>query len=75
MENKWNITLKIKDENVLELEKTLNIYFDVISFKILPDTEKMYEENTTFKKLVKGVKDAQRLRDKYINDHNSEYKK
>lgn len=75
MESKWNITLKLKDEDVLKLEKTLNIHFNVISFKILPDTEKMYEENTTFKKLIKGVKDAQRLRDQYINDHNSKYKK
>ncbi len=42
----------------------------VISYSNLPDTSKLYEENTTFKKLVKGVKTAQKLRDDYIQQHN-----
>ena len=42
----------------------------VISYSNLPDTSKLYEENTTFRKLIKSVKDAQKLRDDYINEHN-----
>ena len=42
----------------------------VISYSNLPDTSKLYEENTTFKGLVKGVKTAQKLRDDFIQTHN-----
>jgi len=42
----------------------------VISYTNLPDTSKLYETNTTFKKLVSNVKKAQLLRDKFINEHN-----
>jgi len=42
----------------------------VISYSNLPDTSKLYEENTTFKKLVKGVKTAQKLRDDFIHENN-----
>ena len=42
----------------------------VISYANLPDTSKLYEDSTTFKALVKGVKKAQRLRDDYIHLHN-----
>lgn len=42
----------------------------VISYSNLPDTSKLYEGNTTFRKLVKGVKTAQKLRDDYISQHN-----
>ena len=42
----------------------------VISYSNIPDTSKLYEENTTFKKLVKGVKTAQKLRDDFIHENN-----
>lgn len=62
-----NITLKAYDHNVIGLEQHLNEHFEVISFKILPDTEELYENDPHFKQLVKGVKKAQRLRDDYIH--------
>ena len=61
-----NITLKAFDHNVLGLESHLNEHFDVISYKILPETQELYENDDHFKTLVKGVKRAQRLRDDYI---------
>lgn len=74
MKQTWNVTLKLDDSEVLNFENFLNQYLDVISFKILPETSKMYEEDDTFKKLVKHVKKAQRERDIYINNNNSKYK-
>lgn len=62
-----NITLKAYDHNVIGLQSHLNEHFDVISYKILPDTEEFYENDNHFKTLVKGVKKAKRLRDDYIH--------
>ena len=69
-----SVVLKLRDaEQSHYFEKHLrNMFFDgeVISYSNLPNTEKLYESSTTFKKLVKGVKDAQRLRDNYIHKNN-----
>lgn len=65
-----NITLKANEHHVTGLEDHLREHFEVISYKILPDTDKLYETSTTFKKLVKAVKEAQRERDIYINENN-----
>jgi len=70
-----SIVLKLRDsEQSHYLEKYLreSMFTDgeVISYANLPNTEKLYESSTTFKKLVKGVKDAQRLRDNYIHENN-----
>jgi len=62
-----NITLKAYDHNVIGLERHLNEHFEVISFKVLPDTEGLYDTDDHFKRLVKDVKKAQRLRDDYIH--------
>ena len=67
-----NIVLKIKDQDLNELDEALRELYEVIDFKILPNTEKLYKENRHFKKLVKIVKDAQRIRDKFINEHNED---
>ena len=65
-----NITLKIEPEQVLNFENWIRQNTDVIDFKILPDTEKLYDTDEVFKKLVKAVKQAQKQRDIYINEHN-----
>ena len=69
-----NITLKVRPSEVFELQDYINQYYNLISLKILPSTENMYEEDKHFKKLVKAVKDAQKLRDVYINDNLNKYK-
>ena len=62
-----NITLKVFDHNVIGLETYLGEHFNVISYKILPETEALYDSDDNFKLLVKNVKKAQRLRDDYIH--------
>ncbi len=65
-----NITLKINEHELLKFESWLRQQLEVVKLKVIPDTEKLYETDETFKKLVKEVKKVQRLRDVYINDHN-----
>ena len=42
----------------------------VISYRNLPDTSKLYEDSTTFRKLVKAEKLAKREKNDYINENN-----
>ena len=72
MKKTINITLKIEDTDVINFESWLNQQLEVISFKIMPNTEKLYETDEYFKNIVKNVKKAQKIRDKYINEHNNE---
>jgi len=65
-----NITLKINPHELTNFESWLRNNLEVVSFKILPDTKKLYETDATFKKLVKAVKTSQTIRDKYINNKN-----
>ena len=65
-----NIILKANNEDVVSLENWLISSFDLISFRIIPDTQELYDKDATFRKYVKCVKDAQEIRDKYINEHN-----
>ena len=65
-----NITLKINEHELTNFESWLREQLEVISFKVIPDTNELYESDTTFKKLVKACKDANTLRDEYINNHN-----
>ena len=65
-----NITLKVDEHHITGLESHLREHFKVISYKIIPDTKALYENDKTFKKLVKAVKSATELKEIYINDHN-----
>ncbi len=70
MQKTINITLKIEGSQLTAFDASLRQQFEVIDLKILPDTEALYMNDDYFKKLVKGVKDAQLLRDRYINEKN-----
>ena len=65
-----NCTLKIEACEVHNFESFLRGKLDIIDYKILPSTEKLYNEDSHFKKLVKEVSKAQRIRDVYINEKN-----
>lgn len=70
MKKTINMTFKMDQENIVRFESWFRQQEEVIDFRIIPDTSKLYEEDSNFKKLVKAVKDAQRVRDIYINEHN-----
>lgn len=71
MEKTVNVTIKINATLIPNFERLVNgSYGQVISFRILTDTEELYKNDSHFKALVKSVKDAQNLRDNYINEKN-----
>jgi hypothetical protein len=72
MKKTINITAKLEEHEITNFEYWLSEQIEVLSFKIVPNTEKLYEKNPIFKKLVKNVKEAQRVRDEFINDFNNE---
>ena len=65
-----NITLKIDAYNLNNFENWLRNQLEVIDFKILPDTEKLYQEDKHFKKLVDSERLAKKAKAEYINKHN-----
>lgn len=65
-----NCTFKIEKSQVHNLERWLRAKLEVVDYKILPSTEKLYNNDPHFKKLVKEVSKAQRIRDIYINEKN-----
>ncbi len=68
-----NITLKVEINQVAALQRYLDEHLNVISFRVLPSTEKMYNEDKTFKTLVKAKKQIDKKIGEYINDNNQKY--
>jgi hypothetical protein len=67
-----NITLETSLGDADKLEKFMNIdkKINLISFKHFEDTTQLLKDDPIFRKLVKAVKDAQRIKDIYINEYN-----
>ena len=65
-----NVTLKINPNEIRHFEGVLNTRYEVISLKILPDTQELHDTSEPFRKLVKKVKAAQWERDTFINENN-----
>ena len=68
-----NITLKINKHELVDFESWLGNNLEVISFKTIPNTEKMYKESEHFKKLVNREKQARREKEVYINNNIQNY--
>ena len=65
-----NTTLELSRGGVIAFEDWLNENFKLINFKVVADTNQLYEDDPTFRKMVKEVKEAQRIKDIYINEYN-----
>jgi hypothetical protein len=65
-----NTTFKVEAKELTSFEWELRQVVDVIDFKIISDTEKLYRTDKTFKKLVKAKKEATKQCELYINRHN-----
>ena len=70
MKKTINVTLKIKDTELINFESWLNQQLEVIKLVIIPDTNELYESDEYFRNIVKNVKKAQKIRDEYINKNN-----
>lgn len=66
----FNITFKCNYHVYKHVMEFLEHYSEVISDSVLADTEKLYEDDPTFRKLVKAVKEANDKKLDYINKFN-----
>ena len=65
-----NTTFKITAEELSGFEWELRQVVNVIDFKHISDTEKLYSSDDAFKKLVKAKKEATKQCELYINRYN-----
>ena len=65
-----NTTFKVTAEELTGFEWELRQVVDVIDFKHISDTKKLYKTDEKFKRLVKAKKEATKLCELYINRHN-----
>lgn len=66
-ENTFSITFKTTNDGYAYILSFIESHTNLISDKVLPNTQTIYDTDEVFKKLVKNVKNAQRQRDEYIN--------
>ena len=65
-----NNTFKVEAKELSSFEWELRQVVNVIDFKHIINTEKLYSSDDTFKKLVKAKKEATKQCELYINKHN-----
>ena len=65
-----NTTFKVEAKELIGFEWELRQVVNVIDFKHISDTNKLYNSDDTFKKLVKAKKEATKQCELYINKHN-----
>jgi hypothetical protein len=65
-----NTTFNIEAKELTGFEWELRQVVDVIDFKHISDTKKLYKTDEKFKRLVKAKKEATKLCELYINRHN-----
>lgn len=70
-----NATFKVKGKLMNVVENYLMETSNLISYKTVRDTNKLYKEDDTFKKLVKNVKKAIKTKDIYAMNNNHKYLK
>ena len=68
-----NLTVKVKNSELVTFENEVNEKHKLISFSHLQNTDKMYQEDKVFKKVLKQYKDIKRLKDDYVIKNNYKY--
>lgn len=69
-----NATFKVKGKSINVIENYLLENTNLISYKTVIDTDNMYKEDATFKKMVKEEKLRRKAKEDYINKNNHKYK-
>jgi len=69
-----NATFKVKGRSINVIENHLLENTNLISYKTVIDTDNMYKEDATFKKMVKDEKLRRKSKEDYINKNNHKYK-
>lgn len=68
-----NITVKLPLEKIVEFRRFLDEHIEVVGFKVLPNTKKMWDADEYFRKINKNKKKASDIVEVYINDNNNKY--
>ena len=68
-----NLTVKVKNSELVKFENEVNEKHKLISFEHLDDTDKMYNEDENFKKLLKKYKDIKDIKKNYVIKNNYKY--
>jgi hypothetical protein len=66
---KISAVFNVKKSLVVHTENWMDEVFELISYRIIPDTQDLWKKDDRFKKLVKSRKNIQEQIDKYINEH------
>ena len=65
---KISAVFNVKTSLVVHTENCFDSWFDLISYRVIPDTQELYETDPYFKRLVKDRKAIQEQIDNYINE-------
>lgn len=65
-----NATFKIRGKYLVTFENELKDRVHLLDYQVLPNTEKLYESDKTFQRLVKEEKKAKKAKQDYINKNN-----
>ena len=66
---KISAVFNVKKSLVVHTENWMMEVFDLISYRVIPDTQDLWEKSYAFKELVRQRKAIQEEIDKYINEH------
>jgi hypothetical protein len=66
---KISAVFNVKKSLVVHTENCFDSWFDLISYRILPDTQDLWKKSDKFKRLVKQRKAIQEEIDNEINKH------
>jgi hypothetical protein len=66
---KISAVFNVKKSLVVHTENWMDEVFDLISYRIIPDTQELWEKSPRFKALVKQRKEIQEQIDIFINEH------
>tara|TARA_R110000823_G_scaffold299244_1_gene419953 strand:+ start:94 stop:321 length:228 start_codon:yes stop_codon:yes gene_type:complete len=68
-----NFTVKLAEGQATKLIQMLEDTTQLVDFRILPNTEEMYDADPLFRELIKAKKSHNKLIGKYINEHLNKY--
>lgn len=67
-----NMTFKIKGKYLVSFENEIRNTIKVLDYRVVPNTELLYDKDKTFQRLVKAEKEAKQNKQQYINKHNKQ---
>lgn len=65
-----NATFKLRGKYLVPFENELRNSVHVVDFRVVPNTDYLYENDAAFRKLIKIEKQAKKEKQDYINKHN-----